>query len=444
MPARTIALFAWRLLVGNRRAVHPRRRITGAVVGVALSLVPLVFVQQVADGMIGGIARRFIETGSYHLQARARTAPDPEAVAAHVAALSTDRALINVATERRGFGLIYSPTGRSGVTIRAVDAGFWREDAAVAELLETVAGRMELDTPDAIVLGTQTAGRLAVGPGDQVRLLTLRTREDGGSLPRISRFEVRGVVSSGYRDLDAAWVFIDHDRGRRIIPDDAAVDLIGFKIEDPYALPNPLTRRGLKSLGESGATARMVATRARVASLLGPQWSLQDWYSAEQARYISFLTSRNLIALVMAVIAAVASINISAALVMLVVEKRDDIAVLRATGARRRDIARIFLAAGVVIGGLGGTAGAAVGLVLAGYVNEVITAVEFVLSTFSGSGVELLNSDFYLERIPVEPRLIPVWTSLVLALVLGALAAVLPARRAAAIRPARVLRRHLG
>lgn len=444
MSARTIVLFAWRLLVGNRRAIHARRRISGAVAGVALSLVPLVFVQQIADGMIGGIAQRFIETGSYHLQARSRTVPDQQIVAARVAQLANDPALVNVAAERRGFGLIYSQTGRSGVTIRAVDPGFWRNDTAVAEILEVIEGQMELNDPDAIVLGAQTAERLAVGPGDQVRLLTLRTRGDGGVLPRVSRFEVRGVVSTGYRDLDAAWVFIDYDRGRQIVPDDAAVDLIGIKIEDPYALPNPLTRRGLQGLGESAARAETVATRARVASVLGPEWSLQDWYRAEEARYISFLTSRNLIALVMAVIAAVASINISAALVMLVVEKRDDIAVLRATGAGRRDILRIFLAAGVIIGVLGGTVGAAVGLVLATYVNEAIAVVELVLSTFIGSTVQLLNTDFYLEHIPVDLRLIPVWSSLALALVLGALAALLPARRAATIRPARVLRRHLG
>lgn len=261
-------------------------------------------------------------------------------------------------------------------------------------------------------------------------------------LPRVSRFVVRGVVSTGYRDLDRLWSFIPRDRGLRVIPDETARDLIGVKVESPWALENPLFRRGLHALLPERDQRRMAATTEEVRRVLGHEWVVYNWYDAERNRYVSFLTSRNLLAFVMALIVAVAAVNISSALVLLVIEKEEDIAILRATGISRRRIGAVFLLGGGVIGIGGALIGVVLGVLVALNINEVLTGLELLTGVFAGRNVQLFSADFYLERVPVEIVFTPLFVAVFLALTLALGAAVIPARRAAAVSPDRILRRH--
>ncbi len=472
-----VMLLAVRFLGGNPRAGGARRgrsRLITAVLGVALSIVPLVVVQQIADGMISGIVSRFIEVGSYHLQVIPRGDVDPEEIGSVASELREIDGVTLAIPERQGFGLIYSDSGRSGVTLRAVSASFWDDDPAVREYLEVAAGTFDLSDPDSVVLGAHIASRLGVHPGDEVRILTVRPLGEGRMLPRVSRFTVTGVVSSGYRDLDRLWVFAPYERGVRIIPDESARDLVGIKVEKPFVLPNPLFNRGLASIGtgyaggrngtdrgaaerndtERGAaqgaaehtnTERAAAERSRrvvaVLSEVVPQdWFVANWYALEQGRYVSFLTSRNLLSVVMAMIVVVAAINVSSALVLLVVEKEQEIAILRATGVDAASVARAFVLAGLLIGIAGAVIGAGVGLLLANNINEVLQGIEWIVSVLAGRAVTLLSSDFYLEEIPVTLRFLPVFVSVLFTLFVALAAGFLPARRASRIVPDRILR----
>ncbi|MDA3949484.1 MAG: FtsX-like permease family protein [Spirochaeta sp.] len=432
-----VILLARRFLGGTGRG---RSRLVTAVVGVALSLIPLIVVQQIADGMISGIVTRFIEAGSYHLQAVARTLPDDESTPALLTQLRDIPGVRSARRERQGFGLIYSDTRRSGVTLRAVPAEFYDGDPAVRDTIEVRAGDFDLNDPDYAVLGAHIAARLDVGPGDEVRVLTVRPLGEGRMLPRVSRFTVSGVVSTGYRDLDQLWVFIPLERGLRIIPEETARDIIGFKVDDPFALPNPLFGRGVSGVLEAESRARMSRASGEIRRHVGSDWFVLDWYSLEQGRYVSFLTSRNLLSVVMAMIVVVAAINVSSALVLLVVEKEQEIAILRATGVDASSIGRTFIVAGLMIGVVGAAIGTAVGLLLAGNINEVLRGVETVISLFAGRSVDLFSSDFYLEEIPVSLRFVPALAAVFFTLVVALMSGLLPARRAARIEPDRILR----
>ncbi|MEX2445302.1 MAG: FtsX-like permease family protein [Alkalispirochaeta sp.] len=438
MSQRGVAFLAARFLGARRRG--GRGRLIGAIVGVALSMVPLVVVQQVAEGMIGGIAERFIETGSYHLQAVARQTPDPEALAAVVSRTEDLPGVTSATAERRGFGLLYSDEGRSGVSIRGVSDRWWRDDPRVRDLMDVSAGEFDLSGEDGIVVGAEIAARLAVGPGDPVRMLTVRPVGEGRVLPRVSRFTVAGVVSSGYRDLDRLWVFVPLARAQRIIPDETATDLVGIKVDYPRALPNPLFNRGLSGLGRHEQSRAMLDTTEQVVSAFDAGWMVYDWYSAERGRYVSFLTSRNLLTVVMAMIVLVAVVNISSALVLLVVEKEQEIAILRATGVSSRDVALTFVAAGCIIGLAGAILGAVVGLLAAININEILRGIETVLSVIAGQSVDVFNPEFYLSTIPVDLQFLPTAGAVLLVLVLSVAAAIIPARRAARIPPDRILR----
>lgn len=444
MSHRGIALLAWRFLTAPAaRRRGGSRRLVGAIVGVALSMVPLVMVQQVAEGMIAGIAVRFIETGTYHLQAISRLAPGPE-LEETVARLASVEGVTTAVPERRGFGLLYAADGRSGVSLRAVPQAWWEQDPAVRELIEVQSGRFDLSDASSAVLGQEIARRLGVAVDDEVRLLTARPAPEGRILPRISRFRVAGIVSTGYRDLDRLWVFLPYERGRQVIADETATDLIGVKLDDPLAIPNPLFNRGLAARLDRREERAATAIVERVSGGLGPDWFLVDWYAAEQGRYLSFLTSRNLLAVVMAMIVLVAVVNISSALVLLVVEKEQDIAILRACGVGRGAIARTFVAASLMIGLGGAVLGLVAGLLAAVNINPILRGIEGFLSLIAGRSVSVINPEFYLATIPVEISLLPAMLSVLLVLLLSLLAALIPARRASAVPPDRILRGRLG
>lgn len=430
----TLIHIALRFLHGAPRTGQGRVRLIGAVLGVALSMIPLIVVQQVADGMIMGIVSRFIETGTYHIRARSRNIRSPEEIDQVVRTLSAIPGVNTVTPERQGFGLIYSDVGRSGVTLRALPQSFWDEDPAVRELHEVVAGAFDVEQDGAIVLGVEIARRLAVEPGDMVRVLTVRPVGEGRMLPRVSRFTVTGVVSTGYRDLDRLWSYIPRERGMRVIPEESARELIGIKVQYPYQLENPLIRRS------RGNRPAMTVTYQAVSERLGSDWVVQDWYNAERGRYISFLTSRNLLAFVMTLIVAVAALNISSALVLLAVEKGDEIAVLRSLGASRHQVAGIFVIAGSIVGSLGAVVGALVGVVLSVQINTILRGIEWLVNLFSSGGVDFFDVEFYLAEIPVILSIPPVLGAIALAILFATLAALIPARRASGILPEQVLR----
>ena len=437
MSVTGVILLARRFLGGTGRG---RSRLVTAVIGVALSLVPLIVVQQIADGMISGIVTRFIEAGSYHLQAVARTLPDDESTPALLNELRGVPGVRSARRERQGFGLIYSDTRRSGVTLRSVPTEFYTEDPGVQDTIEIRDGEFDLTDSDNVVLGAHIASRLGVGPGDEVRVLTVRPLGEGRMLPRVSRFTVAGVVSTGYRDLDRLWVFIPLERGLRIIPEETARDIIGFKVDAPFALPNPLFGRGVSGALEAETRARMSRASDEIRRRVGLDWFVLDWYSLEEGRYVSFLTSRNLLSVVMAMIVVVAAINVSSALVLLVVEKEQEIAILRATGIDAASIGRTFIVAGLMIGVVGAAIGTAVGLLIAGNINTVLRGVETLVSLVAGRSVDLFNTDFYLEEIPVVLRFVPALVAVFFTLVVALTSGLLPARRAARIEPDRILR----
>ncbi|MFO8063518.1 MAG: ABC transporter permease [Spirochaetota bacterium] len=437
---------ALRYLTG--RGERGGSRIRGAVLGVGISLVPLVVVLGLADGMIQGITDRFIEVGTYHLQGVHSPDMSVEEIREAASRVSEVNGVTGVVPERQGMGLLSSEGGRSGVTVRALPAETWDADESFRRYIEVEAGSFDLEDPDNVVLGSRLAEQLDVEPGDPVRLLTVRSLDGGSFLPRVSRFTVAGVVSSGYQELDQLWVFMPFERGMRVLPSDSSRQILGIKIEEPYALPNPLFAGGRTG------DARYLANE--ISRSLGPEWRLFSWYELERSRYISFRTTKNLLVFIMALIVVVASVNISSSLVMLVLEKQSEIAILKSTGASPGGIARVFVLCGFFTGALGAALGLSVGLALAVNINGLLTGIEVIINRIQGGVYVLLSpifdnipqslnvfhTEFYLETIPVIVHPQQLLLVAGLTTVLSTVAAVVPARRAGRIRPLEVMRRH--
>jgi lipoprotein-releasing system permease protein len=433
----------------------PFYRIRGAVLGVGLSLVPLIVVIHVAGGMIEGITRRFIEAGTYHIQVTPRDdeAEGIEGLAKELASLD---GVVHAEVERTGLALLNSESGRTGAAVRAVDPDIWQQDLRFRSYVSVTDGVFDLAGGDSIVLGREVASELDLAVGDEARLVTFRALPGGGYLPRVSRFTVSGIVSTGYQDLDRLWVFISYQRGRRILAPGSSREFIGFKIEHPFGLPNALFgESGLLNMSGGVSASDRAAARElyrEIRTRTGGNYWVRSWFDVERSRYMSFRTTKNLLSFIMLLIVLVATVNISATLVMMVLEKRSEIAILKSTGTSPQGIQLIFVIGGFLTGVAGALLGIVVGIVVTMHVNEILLFFESAVNALLGLGqalggsastsFEIFNADFYLETIPIRLQYGDLFLVATATIGLSTLVSLFPARRAAGIRPLDVLQKH--
>lgn len=425
------------------------RRVLGGMVGIALSLVPLVLVYQLADGMIQGISARYLETGTFHLQARYSgsvvVADEGNGSGTWEGALKHLRSIGGVtwaSEEVQGVLLANGNASSLGLAVRGVDPAL-ADEPGFRSHITMVEGTFDLSDSRSVVLGREAARVLGVGAGDTLRLMSVRT-DTSAFMPKIARLKVAGVVSTGYQELDRLWCFMDISRARSLIPPESAEHFIALKVRDPFGLPNPL----LQTVEEGKA-----GILDDLGGVLGFGWTLRTWFELQRYEYLNFVTTRNLLLFIMVLIVLIASVNVSSSMIMLVLEKQHEIAVLKSTGAGPGGIVMIFLGAGGVSGALGALAGLSAGSVLSLFINELIHALESVWN-FLGRALwavvapgtpwddlVVFNPAYYLERIPIQLHPDVLGGIFLLTLALSLVASLFPARRAARMRPLDIMRR---
>jgi lipoprotein-releasing system permease protein len=412
-----------------------RRYLRGAVFGVALSLVPLVVVLVVADGMIEGITARYIEAGTYHLQAQSLLSVDAKGMTKDVEALRGRPGIKAVFPERQSYGVALFGTRTAGVALRAVDPDFLT-DPGTATYLKATSGEATLDATNQILLGEALAKDLGAKVGDAVSIVTTKSGTSVGALafvPKVSVFRVRGIVSAGYRQLDALWAFVSLRAGERLFTAENSRVIIGIKVADPYGDLEP--------------------ARETASSALSISWSVATWPEVERNVFRSFATTRALLLLVMALAVAVAAINVSSALVMLVLERHRDIAILKSAGASPSLISQIFVMAALGIGGLGTLLGIGAGSIVAWRINDIVSFIEIAANAATRlfaaltrtapphAAIRLLDPSYYIERIPVHLRPGELALVAVVSLFLCLVASAVPARKASRLPPMDIFRK---
>lgn len=164
-------------------------------------------------------------------------------------------------------------------------------------------------------------------------------------------------------------------------------------------------------------------------------YGFRDWFQTHGNLYQAIQLSRNMVGLLIFMIIAVAAFNVISMLMMSVIDKRKDIAILQTLGLARGDILRLFLTQGALIGLFGIVLGVLMGLLGCLWVADLVTWVESLL------GVSLLNTEVYpIDYIPVDLRGSDVLKVALSAVVLNLLATVYPALRASRVVPAEELR----
>ncbi|MDR2159198.1 MAG: ABC transporter permease [Treponema sp.] len=412
---------ALRYLLG--RAHEGGRYLRGAAAGIAVSLVPIIVTLIVADGMIRGITDRYLELGTGHLAVYDYSGGGVPAET--VSLIGELPGVRGVWREQDGLGVLVGKGGKTGATIRAVEPSFW-DDEGSRRYLVTLAGIPKPESDRDVLLGEELASSIGAAVGDTVRIMTVRLTGDGRSVPRMTPFTVRGIVSSGYHELDALWCITTFEGGSRIFSQSLSSSAIVVKVNDPYGDIDEVSWN--------------------IFSLLGMGYRVSTWKEMLRSQYSSYESTRQLLLFIMALIVAVAAVNVSSATAMLVIERQRDIAVLKAAGASPSFISGVFLWGSFLTGLTGALAGIAAGLLIGNYINPLVRGLESALSLvsglFHGGAVRILDPGFYLQTIPIIINRAAVFLIGFFTILCSILASWIPARRAGKLRPLDLLRKY--
>ncbi|MGD2082685.1 MAG: lipoprotein-releasing ABC transporter permease subunit [Chromatiales bacterium] len=312
-------------------------------------------------------------------------------------------------------GMLVNGNDVSGALIRGI---LPEEEPAVSDVLDHLvygqgvpleAGRFR------IILGKELAYALGAGPGDKVTLVTPQTTvTPAGTLPRLKRFTVTGVFEVGMGEYDRSVALIHMDDAARLLRMGDSVSGIRLRLDDLYEAP--------RVVGE-------------IADWLPGRFRLSDWTMEHRNFFSALRIEKRMMGIILFLIVAVAAFNIVSTLVMVVTDKRSDIATLRTFGATSATIMGIFIVQGATIGVIGTLLGVAGGILLAVNVEPIVRVIEQLF------GVHFLDpSIYYISELPSEVHWNDVWLIGASALVISLLATLYPARRAAATDPAEALR----
>jgi lipoprotein-releasing system permease protein len=268
-----------------------------------------------------------------------------------------------------------------------------------------------------IVIGDKAAAKLGVSLGDKITFVAPEvTVTPAGMFPRLKRFTLVGIFHVGAGEIDG-YVAMTHVQDLARLQRRQADQVQGIRLKVADLFQAPRTAWALaQTLGERDYYAR-------------------DWTRTHGNLYQAIRMEKAMIGLLLLLIVAVAAFNIISTLVMVVTDKKGDIAILRTLGATPGQIMAIFMVQGTVIGVVGTLIGALLGIFAALNVSAGIAALERAL------GMRFLNADVYfIDYLPSQLMLADVLLVSAAALVLSFLATLYPAWRAARTQPAEALR----
>jgi lipoprotein-releasing system permease protein len=319
--------------------------------------------------------------------------------------------VIGAAPAIMGKALITATRNQEFITLKAIDPAL---EPAVSDIVGALRkGSLAALTPkpgsdelDGILLGKDLAASLGAEIGDTVTLLTPEgTLSPMGMIPGRRRLRVAGIFSLGLFEFDSTYGLVSLPVGMRMLDKDH-VDYLQLRVDDIYRAPR-------------------VAND--LSAMLGDDYRAEDWAEMNRSLFSALWLEKIAVSLAIGLIVMVAALNIIASLILLVMEKSRDIAILKTMGASARSVTGIFIMQGLIIGLVGTAAGAG-----AGY------GVSYVLDRYQIIRVPM---DIYqVSHLPFTVLPFDFIVVVVVAVIVCFLATIYPSRQAARLDPAQALR----
>ncbi|MBD1107719.1 lipoprotein-releasing ABC transporter permease subunit [Pseudomonas amygdali pv. morsprunorum] len=385
-----------------------------SMIGLALGVVVMIVVLSVMNGFDHEMRTRVLGMVPHATIESADPITDWRGLAAKV---QENPQVLAVAPFTQMQGLLTHDGKVQKVLLNGIDPAEERKVSIIDHFIKQ--GQLDSLSPGSfgIMIGDKAAAKLGVVVGDKLTFVAPEvTVTPAGMFPRMKRFEVTGIFHVGAGEIDGFLGLTNLDdlaRLHRWKPNQ--VQGLRLKFDDLFAAPRTSWEIAQK-LGENNFYSR-------------------DWTRTHGNLYQAIRMEKAMIGLLLLLIVAVAAFNIISTLVMVVNDKKGDIAILRTLGATPRQIMAIFMVQGTVIGVVGTLIGAALGILAALNVSAAIAALEGLI------GHKFLNADVYfIDYLPSQLMAQDVFQVCGAALVLSFLATLYPAWRAARTQPAEALR----
>jgi len=252
--------------------------------------------------------------------------------------------------------------------------------------------------PSAVV-GADLAARIGLTFGNDFEIISARDS-------KTYRLHVAGIFRSGLFEYDSTWIYVGMETASKFAGTDHAATVISVQVKD---------------------IDNVKQVSSEVSKTLGNSYTIVDWQQANQPLFAALALERRMGLFIIGLIIAIATLNITTMLILVVVERRRDIAILNALGASRSGVMLVFIIEGAVIGAIGAVTGVVLGFVLCVIGNHY--------------KLVSLPADVYsISNVPLIPKPGEMILAALVAFVLSLLATIYPARAASRLKPVEALR----
>ncbi|GHU01419.1 hypothetical protein FACS1894147_01220 [Spirochaetia bacterium] len=395
-----------------------------AVLGIGTGVLALTIIIAVMNGFQLGFIESILEVSSYHV--RVENSPLPPDDLLTLPSVSSALPFREFQAMLRG-----KKTSVQAAVVRGVPYDALLRDPGLAEKLEFQGGSFDIDATNSILLGVELARRLGLRPGDEVTLISIAGLFPENAAAEDSRFIITGTFRTGFYQYDSGWAFINIETAGKLESLDSNPAL-GIKLKNRWQDERALAeiRNLLEASGGSAAPA---------------EYKLSSWRDYNRSFFSALRTEKLLMFILVGLIFIVVGLNIFQSQRRAVLERREEIGLLRALGANDLAVRLVFVWDGFFIGLAGAGGGMLLGLLIASHIAEFFTVLEglvnFFIAFVSTEEFAVFSPQiFYIKEIP--SRIIP--HEVVLTFLFGFLSALLAAwfasRKVSRTRPAEVLR----
>lgn len=387
---------------------QPKRRLVRvtvllAVLGITMGVAALIVALSLANGFRDEMREKILQ-GTAHLTVLRK---DGAPIDDHVKLAERVRqvnGVMSAATTTYDGAVVRGSKDAVYAVLRGIEGGQapqiqpWIIAGTVGPLFDEP--RTENSIPQAVV-GAELAAKLEVASGDVIEVLPV-----SGGLGQLRRVRVAGIFRSGLFEYDATWIYVSFATTTAFARSGHAGSVISVQVND-------------------ADNVKQIA--ANVLNTLGNDYTTIDWQQANQPLFAALALERRMGAFIVGLIIAIAVLNITTMLILVVVERRRDIAILSTLGATRTGVMLVFMIEGAVVGAIGAVTGVLLGLA----------------ACFIGNRFKLVSlpADVYsISNVPFNATANEVVLAALIAFGLSVLATIYPARNAARLRPVEVLR----
>ena len=389
-----------------------------SMIGIALAVAVLIIVLSVMNGFENELQQRILGMVS-DAQIIGYEGPFTDWQEARERVLDRDD-VEAVAPYVEGLAMAVAGEALAGVTVRGVDPSLESSVSTIDKVMTSGdLGSLATGSYN-VVVGAQLAKVLGVGVGDKIMLVLAEGRVTlAGYLPRRRTFMVSGIFDAGMYEYDRGLVFVSFDDAAKLFGTDGEATGLRLAIPDLYNASEVARAAALQLIDEGFAR----------------KYSFDDWTKVHYTFFRSIQLQKTMLFVILSLVVAVAAFNIVSTLMMVVRDKRGDIAILRSVGTTQRSVMTLFATQGTLIGVIGTLLGVLLALLFCWQLGNIVDSLQWLF------GIDLLSAEvYYLDNLPAQVRPLEVAQIGGLALALAVAATFYPSLSAARQPPAEALR----